>query len=49
LNKGISKEGIGKRKQYADKFGGEEQGKKAEEYMKMLGKGYFFISLPLTS
>ena len=40
LNKGIPEEGISKRKQYADKFGGEDQGKNAEEYMKMLGQTY---------
>jgi hypothetical protein len=37
LNKGIPEEGISKRNQYADKFGSEEQGQKAEEYIKMLG------------
>ena len=36
LNTGMPEEGISKRKQYADKFGSEEQGLKAEEYMKML-------------
>ena len=43
LNKGIPDEGISKRKQYADKFGSEEQGQKAEEYMKMLGETYHAI------
>jgi len=37
LNKGIAEESISKREQYAQKFGGAEQGKKAEEYMVMLG------------
>ena len=40
LNKEIPEEGISKRKQYADRFGGEEQGLKAEEYMKELGRTY---------
>jgi len=43
LNKGIPEEGISKRKQYADKFGGEDKGKNAEEYMKMLGQTYYSV------
>jgi predicted DsbA family dithiol-disulfide isomerase len=38
LNKNLPESGISKRKQYAEKFGSEEQGKKAEEYMMMLGE-----------
>jgi hypothetical protein len=44
LNRVIPDEGISKRKQYADKFGSEEQGQKAEEYMKILGETYHSIS-----
>lgn len=38
LNKDMPPEGMNKREQYAKKFGSQEQGEKAEEYMKMLGE-----------
>jgi len=48
LNKDLPPEGISKRDQYAQKFGSPEQGLKAEEYMKMLGKTYFLLQSILT-
>jgi hypothetical protein len=38
LNKDMPEHGMNKREQYAKKFGSQEQGAKAEEYMIMLGK-----------
>jgi len=35
-------EGMNKREQYAKKFGSQEQGRKAEEYMKMLGERHTY-------
>jgi len=48
LNKDLPAEGISKRDQYAQKFGSPEQGQKAEEYMKLLGKTYLPLQSSLT-